>query len=377
MYDKANSILQIRGAKSSTDELLRRITAVCESLPPSGTDYRTAIVRRACSDLLSPSAGPNPPLFTLRPHVAAEMARIADRDLQRYLFYRYRYDVFPQTQELDSYPPCIQIEPTSICNYRCVFCYQTDPVLTSPKNGHMGMMSFDLFRRIVDQIEGHCEAVTLASRGEPLMCRNIEQMIRYLGGKFLGAKLNTNAWFLDERKSHAILESGIGTLVISADAAAEPAYSSFRVNGKLERIVENVRRFRDIRAKHYPDSAIITRVSGVRYAKTQDLDAMEAFWGELVDQVVFVHYIPWENVYEQSATFLTAPCSDLWRRIFVWNNGVINPCDVDYRSTLAAGTAEHDSLSTVWTGDRYQEYRRQHLVGKRGGMSPCNRCTVV
>ena len=27
---------------------------------------------------------------------------------------------------VDDYPPCIQIEPTSFCNFRCIMCYQSD-----------------------------------------------------------------------------------------------------------------------------------------------------------------------------------------------------------------------------------------------------------
>ncbi len=165
------------------------------------------------------------------------MANVADDELGRYLFYRYRYDVFPVTHEVDRFPPCLQVEPTSICNYRCVFCYQTDPELTSPRNGQMGMMSFDVFKQVIDQAAGECEALTLASRGEPLMARDIDQMIAYAGGKFLAFKINTNAWFLDERKAHTILQADPSTLVFSADAASEPLYSQLRVNGRLDRVL--------------------------------------------------------------------------------------------------------------------------------------------
>src|SRR6185369_14491907 len=96
---------------------------------------------------------------------------------------------------------------------------------------------------------GRCEAITLASRGEPTICKDLPAMLEYCRGKFLGLKLNTNAWFLDEKLSHAILSAEIGTLVFSADAAQEPLYSQLRVNGRLDRVLENVRRFQEIRTK--------------------------------------------------------------------------------------------------------------------------------
>ncbi len=98
----------------------------------------------------------------------------------------------------------------------------------------MGMMSLDLFKQVVDQAEGSCEAITLASRGEPLLCPDIEDMLAYLQGKFLAMKINTNASVLNERRVHTILEAGFNTVVFSADAAVEPLYSQLRVNGNLD-----------------------------------------------------------------------------------------------------------------------------------------------
>lgn len=384
LYEKANSFVGLRYHDNDTATVYERVRRLADSLGTEpATDYQTQIVQRACADALSElePALARPPdetvRFTLREHVVQEIKRQPDENLFRYLFYRYRYDVFPQTQQLDDFPPCLQIEPSSVCNYRCVFCYQTDREFTLPKNGYMGLMSLDLFKWVIDQAAGNVEAVTLASRGEPLLCPQIEEMLAYVSGKFLALKINTNAWYLDERKAHAILQSGANTLVISADAASEPLYSQLRVRGKLERVLANVEQFEKIRRAQYPGSRLITRVSGVRYAAQQSLDDMEGAWGGLVDQVAFVDYNPWENTYERPFSEVATPCSDLWRRMFVWQDGTVNPCDVDYRSTLAVGNAATASLTELWTGDAYAALREAHLGDRRDTVSPCNRCTFV
>ena len=378
LYNKANSFIEIRSKGHDDSEILNRVRQVVARLESADVlDDHSNIIKRACNDLLADERHDDSSHFWLRDHIREEIKQISDDDLPHYLFYRYRYDVYPQTHQLDDFPPCLQIEPSSICNYRCVFCYQTDSALTLPKNGNMGMMPFSMFKEIIDQAQGRCDAITLASRGEPLMCRDIEAMLEYVRGKFLAFKMNTNAWFLDERKAHAILQADINTLVFSADAAEEPLYSQLRVNGKLDRVLANIRQFQEIRAKHYPASKMITRVSGVRYSSQQNLDSMEKFWGELVDQVAFVDYNPWENSYEQPINNISSPCSDLWRRTFVWFDGRINPCDVDYLSTLCVGNIKKKSLSEIWTGEKYNGLREAHLSKRRNEMSPCNRCTVV
>ncbi len=378
VYQKHDSFVGIRHRQPLPD-VMARIRRVEENLSRTALpEEAKALVKTACDELTGVAAPPGDhPPFTLHTYVIDEINRLTDADLPRYMYYRYRYEVFPQRHILDSFPPCLQIEPTSVCNYRCVFCYQTDRSFTRKRSGYMGMMSLDLFKRLVDETEGQCEAVTLASRGEPLICPDIKEMLAYAKGRFLGLKLNTNAWFLDEEMCHAILQSEMNTLVFSVDAASEPTYSRFRVGGRLDRVVENIRRFHDIRMKHYPRSRTITRISGVKVPGTPDLAAMEAFWGELVDQVAFVKYNPWENTYERPVNDVTAPCSDLWRRMLVWWDGTVNPCDVDYKSTLAVGNVKDKPLGGLWRSEPYEKLRQDHLLARRGCRTPCASCVVV
>ncbi len=285
--------------------------------------------------------------------------------------------MFPKQRRADDFPPCLQIEPSSLCNYRCVFCYQTDEQFTDPRRGQMGLMTLDLFKRIIDQAEGNCEAVTLASRGEPLLNPRISDMLGYAAGKFLALKVNSNASVLEEPVCHAILEARVNVLVFSVDAASEPLYRRLRKGGSFERVVRNIRRFQEIRAEHYPEASTVTRISGVKFSDEQHLHEMQAFWQDLVDQVAFVHYNPWENSYEKPRGELTDCCSDLWRRMFVWFDGTVNPCDIDYRSTLSVGNAQSQPLSEIWTGPGYTRLREAHVTGTRSSLDLCSRCTLV
>ena len=379
VYKKQNSFVEVRHRRVLKD-VLPRLRETRTRLDSTSLDpYWQSVVRAAIEEALGevpPPEGGYPP-FTLHSQNVEEISLLADEDLPRYLFYRYRYDTFARRLKLDDFPPCLQIEPTSICNYRCTFCYQVDEEFTKKSNGMMGVMTLDLFQRIIDQAEGRCEAVPLASRGEPLICPDIEAMLRYAGGKFLALKLNTNAWFLDEKLCHAILESEVSTVVFSADAASEPLYSRMRVNGNLERVYDNIKRFREIRERYYPKARVVTRVSGVKVPGAEEFEEMEKFWGGLVDQVAFVKYNPWENAYDQSVNDIKEPCSDLWRRMFVWWDGKVNPCDVDFKSHLCIGNVKSDSLSNLWKSSKYMSLRGSHRKKNRVQCEPCVRCAFV
>jgi len=375
-YEKGNSF-QSWASRADDRDVSWLVDAVYPQLPSLRAEWQP-IVRRALADLSIPPSDRTERTFFLRPHVVDEIARLPKALLGRYLFHRYRYDVYPVVKELDAYPPCVQIEPTSICNLRCVFCFQTDPLLTGRAQGHMGQMSLDLFRTVVDQIEGEVDFVTLASRGEPLLAKDFGAMLAYASGKFLGLKINSNATHLDERRSHAILQAAPSTVVFSVDAADAATYERLRVNATFERTLRNIERFCGIRERDYPESRVITRVSGVAVDGVgQDRSRAREFWMQMVDQVAFVAYNPWENAYDQPDKGIDRACSDLWRRTFVWWDGRMNPCDVDYRSTLSSGTVLDVPLSNHWRGESYSRLRERHLSGGRQGISPCKGCVSV
>ena len=43
----------------------------------------------------------------------------------------------------------------------------------------MGHMSLDTFKILIDQAEGNVEFISLASRGEPLLCPDFIKMLDY------------------------------------------------------------------------------------------------------------------------------------------------------------------------------------------------------
>ena len=131
--------------------------------------------------------------FSLKPNSIAEINTFENIDVLKYLISRYKYEIYPLVKKLDDYPPLVQIEPSSICNFRCVFCFETDKSFTNKKNGFMGTMDLEIFKKIVDEIEGNVDFVTLASRGEPLVAKSFSKMLEYSSEKFLVLKINTNA----------------------------------------------------------------------------------------------------------------------------------------------------------------------------------------
>ena len=377
-YKKHNSFVNFSVKdKDKKQKITKKIISLIENgnLNNFSINHRK-ILNNVKSDLLNKKNITDNQIFDLKDNVIDELLTFEDKDILKYLVHRYRYEIYPIKKILDDYPPYLQIEPSSICNYRCVFCFMTDKSLTDKRNGHMGQMSLELFKKIIDAAENKVEFISLASRGEPMACKDISKMLEYTVGKFLNLKINTNASLLNEEKIHAILSGGVKTLVISVDAADKESYKSLRVNGNLEKVLKNLELFNNIKEKNYSSSKIITRVSGVKVSDEQKFKDMEKVWGGLVDQVAFVNYNPWENSYDKETNNIKQPCSDLWRRMFIWWDGKVNPCDVDYKSKLSVSIFNSD-LKSLWNCKAYENLRSVHIDEKRNQLKPCNACVVV
>ena len=254
-------------------------------------------------------------------------------------------------------------------------CFQIDKTFSADKQ-YIGMMSWDFYTQLVDQAADHgCHAITLASRGEPTLHKRFGDMLRYTQDKgILDVKINTNATRLTEKLCHDILSANVATVTLSVDATTKETYEKIRVRGKFDQVLNNINRFNRIRAEHYPDSKTSTRISGVAVDGTQSPEEMRSFWSDYVDQVSIRQEIPRWDSYGNLPFRRESICKLLYERIYVWYDGICNPCDFDYKSYLALGNANEQSLSDIWLGERYQSLRQAHESHRRGEVVPCDRC---
>lgn len=298
-------------------------------------------------------------------------------DRLKYLLYRYRFNFYPRQKIVPDFPILLAIEPTSICNLRCVMCFQADKSFSSDKSV-LGHMTMETFRRVIDEgvVNGLC-AIVLASRGEPLLHRQIGEMVAYAKQRgILDVKLNTNATQLTADKSRELLRAGLDTLVFSIDSHIAEEYERIRPPAKFDRVLGNIELFHKIRKEEFPESHTRTRVSAVQLDNRQNIEEARQFWKDKVDEFANRWVIDRLNIYDFNETEHSRPCSLLWERLYVWYDGLVNTCDEDYRSLMKLGKYDgtNFSIKDLWHSSRMQEFRRKHLAGEKNSISPCDKC---
>ncbi len=296
-----------------------------------------------------------------------------------YLVFRFKFRSSGKEKLFFKVPLYLLVEPVSACNLKCPFCFQSDKTFTTKP--FMGIMNFELYKNIIDEADKiGVRAITLASRGEPTMHKNFVEMVEYLRNKknIYEFKINTNASRLTEKLCHAILSSGVTQIVISSDHYIKEHYERLRVGAIFEKIVQNVDMLYNIRKNFYKDSITEIRISGVDNDKNLDRKKFHDFWIKRSDQVSASFPIERYNTYlNNKHPNINDPCEKLWDRMYIWHDGVVNPCDADYKSYLSYGNIKNNSISNIWNGEAINKLRKAHLAGDRKKINPCDRCGVA
>ena len=123
-------------------------------------------------------------------------------------------------------PTRLWVEPTSVCNLRCVMCPNKDL-----SKDQKGFMDFALFRKIVDEVKDFAFDVHLLHRGESLLHPEFFEMVRYAHDAGLVTRFHTNGTLLDEDKARRLIASGLDQFAFSVDGFDAETYEKTRVNG--------------------------------------------------------------------------------------------------------------------------------------------------
>ena len=84
----------------------------------------------------------------------------------------------------------------------------------------------------------------------------------------------------------------------------------------------------------------------------------------------------WDTYHNPKDIAGQLPCNYLWERMYIWYDGLCNPCDIDYKSELSVGSVLDQSISQIWHNKKFTELRNAHLNSKRNMVYPCDRCPV-
>ena len=283
---------------------------------------------------------------------------------------RLQWSWYPRLFLERHYPIHVDIELSSRCNLKCPMCFREHREIPIQKN-----MDFELFKKIIDEIEGKVFSVKFTGRGEPQMNKHFPKYMEYMKGKKFGeVAMITNGQMMTEDKMRAIIDCGMDFVIFSIDGLKE-TYERIRVPGKYEDIIEKVARLHAIRTEMGATKPMI-RIQSVMIPEAEQAEFYR-IWEPISDDILFLHFKDYASDAENKQ-IENYPCPMPFQRMMIHHNGIVPMCINDEYEMAVQGDLRTRSVLEVWKGEQYRATREIHECGKRTEKyANCAKCPLT
>ncbi|HSF04157.1 MAG TPA: radical SAM protein [Methylomirabilota bacterium] len=319
-------------------------------------------------------------------------------------------------------PRSLYLETTNRCDSACQTCIRTFASLEPPAD-----LTLAQVQAIVEQFPV-LDRVVLHGIGEPLLNREIFDIVGWIKIRGTTVLFNSDAISLTPKRARRLIESGLDEYRVSMDAATAATYRQLRGVDQFDRVVGNVRRLVELeRELGRPTPKVSLWFTATRL-NLEELPAFVGLAAGLGVGEVYVQRLVFnglglaieENALhgrlrarEQAlfdeathmaenlgialrASGLTTPldslkgeaprprhwagCQRPWMLAYVTANGNVLPCCIspwvarEYRG-LVLGNAFSERFAEIWNGERYRRFRTD--FESDAPPDPCRGCGLL
>lgn len=311
-----------------------------------------------------------------------------------------REEVFNAYENARSKTPVIyNIETTNNCNMRCAMCPRTTIMARPVKT-----MDLKTAKRVIDQLtpwtseqwqrwqsfaesaygydrndmsENHFflhiipKVVVLHGYGDPLLDPHMPEIVGMLTVRSIPSYFSCNPANINMDKTIQTFENGLQYIKYSIESVDDVKFKAIR--GQAANFTEsykNIVSLLDIKAKrNYPVTIVITMLNLNRVDQAEEYERLkEAFKGMDVYIYIKSEDQQWyrEDRHGTNSIHWTEFCQFPWSSMTIKSDGLAVECVEDYDNEIILGDSKTQSLSEIWNGEPYKQFRLDHFDVKPG-----------
>lgn len=169
-------------------------------------------------------------------------------------------------------PLFVSVEPANICQLKCPEC----PVGRGEGRKVIGewTMPREVWERVLSEVARTAHTIQFYFQGEPLLNKDLPQMIQEAHDAGLYTIVSTNAQAMTPELATALVASGLDRIIVSMDGLSDASYNAYRIGGSLDKCKQALRWLHQSKIENR-ESKIVIELQCLR------LKSNEHEWSEL------------------------------------------------------------------------------------------------
>ena len=285
-------------------------------------------------------------------------------------------------------PPVVMIEPTNICNLQCPLCPSGNGTLKRAK----GYMSLDIFKKIIDDIYKTAFMIVLWNQGEPYLNKDFSKMVKYASDRGLFTLVSTNGNI--DYDAEEVVNSGLDSMIISLDGTTQESYNKYRINGKLDKVLEGVKKIVEAKKRLNKTNPLLRWQFLIMKHNEHEIEEIKKLSKELgVDNLELKSiqiyskedintFLPDNQKYRRYKVSgdnfelkfgIKNRCRRIWTNVVVNWDGEVAICCFDKDGDFRVGNVMDYDLNKLWKNKNITKVRNQ-ILKDRKQIPICRNC---
>ena len=295
-------------------------------------------------------------------------------------------------------PLFVSVEPAAVCQLRCPECpvafgnkvakVHTTPLNEQatyasalPKNSKFlrtPFMSMEVFRRVLGEVKEYAHTMQFYFQGEPLLNKDLAQMIAEAHEAGLYTIVSTNAQAMTRELAEELVQAGLSRIIVSMDGLTQATYGAYRIGGNIEKAKAALRYLRKAKEQYGGKTVIELQCLRLktnehewkelkRQYKALGADCLSLKTAQLYDYENGHDLMPSDprySRYEQGADGLyhrkkrARGCLRVWSGVVVTTTGEVLPCCYDKSQAYSYGNIQDAPIAELFKNAKALAFRR-------------------
>ena len=307
-------------------------------------------------------------------------------------------------EALTSYPIAAMIDPASMCNLRCRFCFHNQNRHARRKT----VIDRDVFEQVFSELGPYLFQTNLFNWGEPLLNADLAELLGIVKRYDIETRISSNfSLSIPDKTLEAMVTHQLDVLTVSVDGISQNNYERYRKGGRLSLALSNIERLSEIKRSFGSSKPRIDwQFLVFRFNEQERREARQVARKIGADLRFAAPFISGEadpmewlstdprfvlDCYKESSESSVCepkdatppkqhPCDWLYLNTTINADGTVSPCCALPEQKWDLGDLNSSSFREIWNNNAFQAARQISVSGKSsinpGCPIACVKCPI-